>query len=94
MSVARDVIKMGQKALWTKDEDDILNAVEFGIILETRCNYFATLEGIVISHGVMNELASLKHVGPFLKWCWLLSEILFNFIDDILVLSFALLSFS
>ena len=70
-----------------------MNAVEFAIILETRCNYFATLEGVVLSHRIMNWLSDIQTVGPLFHYSWLASEIIFNFLDDVLVLSFVMLSF-
>ena len=69
-----------------------MNAGEFAILLETRCNYFTTLEGVVLSHRIKNQLAEVAYIGRVLKYSWLASEIVFNFIDDVLVLSLALLS--
>ena len=94
MSVARDLLLMSKKALKSRKDHDILNAVEFGIILETRCNYFASLEGVVLSHRVKNHLATIKYIGPVLKWVWLVFEVTVNLLDDSLVISLALLSFS
>lgn len=94
MSVARDLIKIGEKALKSGENQDILNAIEFGIILETRCNYFASLEGVVLSHMVKDFLDTINYIGTVLKWLWLAFEVLANLLDDSLVISLALMSFA
>ena len=50
MSLARETGKMGLKALFFGTQNDILNFVEFLIVLETRCNYFTSLEGVILTH--------------------------------------------
>ena len=50
MSLMRETGKMGLKALFFGTQNDILNFVEFLIILETRCNYFTSLEGVILTH--------------------------------------------
>lgn len=50
MSRARQTLQMWNKAIHTGAQMDVLNAMEFLVATGTKCNYEATLQGIVLSH--------------------------------------------
>lgn len=59
------------------------------MVFEYRCNYLATLEGVVLSRKIGRSLANLDGIGfgRILSTFWLLGEILVNVVDDALVLA-------
>ncbi len=91
MSLARDTIKLFAKHAITQNDQDLLNAVQFATVLETRCNYLATLEGVVLSHRVRQWLRATDGVGfkRIIAGILLINEVLINTLDDIFVLLMA-----
>lgn len=83
---------MARKAIESGKDDDAMNTMEFLILLETRCNYFTTLEGVVLSHMIRNRLQTVAHIGRELGWVWTGLELIFNMFDDAFVLAMVLLS--
>lgn len=66
------------------------------MVFEQRCNYLASLEGIVLSRKIGRSLRTLDGVGigRIFSSFWLIGEILTNLIDDSLVLATASMGFS
>lgn len=73
-----------------------MNGFEFLMIFEQRCNYLASLEGVVLSRRFSRYLRNMDGVGfgKMLSGFWLIGEILINVIDDALVLTTAFMGFS
>ena len=73
-----------------------MNGFEFLMVFEQRCNYLASLEGIVLSRKIGRSLRTLDGVGigRILSGFWTLGEILINALDDGIVLATAGMGFS
>jgi hypothetical protein len=73
-----------------------MNGFEFLMVFEQRCNYFASLEGVVLSRKVGRYLRNLDGTGfgRILSGFWLIGEVIINLIDDALVLATAYMGFS
>ena len=73
-----------------------MNGFEFLMVFEQRCNYLASLEGIVLSRKIGRSLSTLDGVGigRIFSGFWMIGEILINVLDDSLVLATASMGFS
>jgi hypothetical protein len=73
-----------------------MNGFEFLMVFEQRCNYLASLEGIVLSRKIGRNLGALDGVGigRIFSGFWMVGEILINILDDSLVLATASMGFS
>ena len=73
-----------------------MNGFEFLMIFEQRCNYLASLEGVVLSRKVGRFLRDIDGmgIGRVLSGFWLIGEVFINLIDDFLVLTNAFMGFS
>jgi len=73
-----------------------MNAFEFLMIFEQKCNYLASLEGVVLSRKVGRFLRNMDGIGlgRIISGFWLIGEVLVNALDDLLVLSTAVMGFS
>jgi len=71
-----------------------LNALQWWVIFETRCNYLATLEGVVITYQWKKVATNVQHGKKIVKYATTGIELLLNTIDDGMILAFAWLSFS
>jgi hypothetical protein len=100
MSLVRQTVKVlrrhfsGPHSLDIKDQD-LLNGIEFLFIFDERCNYFGTVEGVVISRQVSRFLRDMDGTGfgSMLAGFWFFGELLTNLLDDAIVLANAFLSF-
>ena len=74
---------------------DWQNLLELGVVITSRCNYVATVEGLVVSH----MLHTLVTKGTEAWWKkvlgWLVfgTEVLINLFDDVIVIAMAAASF-
>ena len=99
LTIARGVAKLTYKTLVydepVKTEMDWGNLLEMTAILASRCNYHATVEGMVLSRMLYNHINSGKKNfwHGFLKYTWLTWEIAINLVDDIVVIGIAGMSF-
>ncbi len=95
MSLARDTAAVWQKYLHTFESMDLMNAMQFTTILEARCNYWATLEGVVLGHKLRTHLRQTDRTGfnRILAAMIMAAEFSLNLIDDALVLSTTFMAF-
>jgi len=65
------------------------------MVFEQRCNYLASLEGIVLSRKFASFLRHMDGIGfgRILAGFWIIGEVLINGIDDLLVISTAMMGF-
>jgi len=82
---------MFKKYKETSNQSDLLNAMQFSINLEQKCNYWATLEGVALGHHLREWV---KHrdgsgFGKIIAGFYLVIEIVINLVDDVLGLALA-----
>ena len=96
MSIMRAILKLGAKIATSKtSEDDILNIVQLSFGFGARCNYFATVQGIIVSRYIATLMLEYgSFLGSIVVPFWRLGEYLTNFIDDLYVILTALTGFS
>ena len=77
-----------------KGDTDLLNLFQMYLTFATRCNYWATVEGVVVSQQIGQYLYEAGgFVGNIIAPIWLVMEIAVNMGDDIFVLAQSLMSF-
>jgi hypothetical protein len=95
MSMARDTIKMGQKAFGPGSHDqDMLNFIEFLLATSWKCNYVSSLEGLVLSHHLQKYFREMNGTGfgSMLADIVYLNELVYNALDDASILGVTLIS--
>ena len=74
-------------------DEDYLNLFQMWLALASRCNYFTTVEGVIVSRQIGE---TLDHWGGFwsaiLAPLWLIAEVAANFLDDVYIILTAFLS--
>lgn len=95
MSIGRDSIHLLRKWVKTRDPQDAENVWQFLIELETRCNYYTTLEGAVLSHSFRQWLSDRdgSGLGDIVSKVFLALEVIIQTADDALVLGSAAVGF-
>lgn len=70
--------------------------MQFGLSFESKCNYWATLEGVVLGHHLREWLKQRDGTGfgRIIAFSFLLQELVFNGVDDLIVLMAAFQSLS
>ena len=96
MTLARAMHRMGTK-MGTDEtqDDDFLNWFQLYIAFMTRCNYMATMQGVIVSRQIGEAMD--QHggfIGAVIQPFWMAFEVLVNFCDDIYILATALMGFS
>lgn len=91
MSVLRSSLKMFKKYKESgyNETENLINAAEFMLLFQMRCNYLTTLEGVILSRKISWWLFQ-KDTSGFLGIIadlWTAIEYCVNIIDDGLVLS-------
>ena len=94
MLLTRTTLKLLSKSYQTRDEFDQKNAFDTATLLFTRCNYFSTLEGLVLTHNYRTYIRKNdgRGFGKIVSSFLLIIEFFINTSDDILVLYFAFYS--
>lgn len=91
MSVFRSSIKMFKKYKDSgfNETENLINAAEFMLLFQLRCNYFTTLQGVILSRKVSWWLFQKDTSGflGILADLWTGIEYFANIVDDGLVLS-------
>lgn len=78
---------------WT--DEDILNLFQLYLGFGQRCNYFTTIQGVIVSRQIGEWLSAQGGVVDVVfSSIWLVCEVVANLIDDIFVLVNAIIAFS
>ena len=93
MSIFRASQRMALKMSTDEfQEDDYLNIFQLYVAFLTRCNYFTTVEGVIVSRYIGEWLEDQAgFIGFILSKIWLVAEITFNAFDDAYILLTALM---